>query len=134
MIFSSERLNAQITFINEAFGIKFYPQKCVDTITITHIKNYPGYKMRLFLQNCNGETNFELFDKKGILKIQGQFTGSKDTLVKYSFTKTRGFTNGKNHTGIRLLKYLYLFESGTWLYFDYKRNVIKKEEYDYTFY
>ena len=111
--FTSLFINAQISLIIDGYGIQFYPKNCMDTIRVTCTKNYPWCKMILFLQNCNGKSNFELFDKKGKIKIKGQFVGGKDTLINYSFTKTLEYTNGKKITGVRLLKYFYLLKSGT---------------------
>jgi hypothetical protein len=128
------RLNAQITLINEEFGIKIYPKKSTDTITIDYVKGCSRCKMKLFIQDWNGKAKFKLFDKNGILKIKGEFIGGKDTLRKYSFAKTLGFPKDKSHTNVWVLKYFYLLESGTWLYFDNNKKIIKKEEYRYDFY
>lgn len=79
-------LRAQITLINEEFGIKIYSLNNFDTITIDYIKDYPKCKMKLFIENWNGDSKFELFDYNGSLKLTGQFSGGKDTLRKFSQT------------------------------------------------
>lgn len=127
------QVKAQITLINENYGLQLYPKNCRDTIEINYIKNYPGYRMRLFIKEYNGKASFKLLDKKGRLKIEGQFSGGKDTLSKYSFAKVLGYTNDKNVTGVRLLKYIYLLQSGTWFYYDDNEKVIRIEEYEFNF-
>lgn len=132
-LFFCSKVSAQITLINEEFGIKIYPRKCSDTSIVGYIKNYPSHKMKLYPKDSSGEIKIELFDKKGVLKLKGQFFEGNDTLKKYSFSKTLGVIDGKSHSNIHLLKYFYLIKSGTWLYFDNKMKVIRKEEYEYTY-
>lgn len=133
ILFFSLRLSAQITIIYEEFGIKVYPKRCTDTLSFSYIKNYPACSMKLFLQDCSGKALFELYDKKGNLKIKGEFSSGKDTLLKYSFSEIIGNADEKSHTRVTLIKYLYPLKNNTWFYYDRKHNIVRKEEYEYSF-
>lgn len=134
LIFISNRSEAQITLVNEEFGIKAYPKKKIDTITIAYVKDYPGYRMELYTEDYNGKSQFKLYNEKGKLRIKGQFTGGKDTLIKYTFSKTLGIPDGKSHKGVIKLKYVYLLESGMWFYYDDNLNIARKKEFEYKFF
>lgn len=125
---------SQITLINDELGLNIYPNKKNDTVTINYIKGYPNCTMKLFFQDWDGNANFEMYDKNGILKLKGQFIGGKDTLTRYIFSKVLAVIDNKSHSDVRLLKYLYLLKNGIWFYYDNNKKIVKQEEYEYEFY
>lgn len=133
LLFFASGVIGQITLINEEFGLKIYPKKRGDTIVVNYLKGFPNCKMQLFSNEWNEEIKFDLIDKKGTVKVQGQFECGKDTLRKYTFSKVLGITDGKSYSLVGLIKYFYLLKSGTWTYFDANKKIVKKEQYEYEF-
>lgn len=135
LILFSNQSDAQITLVNESFGIRIYAQKTTfDTLFIPYVTDYPAHTMKIFLRGQEEEANAEIYDKNGVVRVRGQFTIGKDTLIKYLLAKQLGRTDDKHHTSVRLLKYLYLFQTGTWYAFDPKGRILDKKEFVYKFY
>ncbi len=82
-----------------------------------------------------GECDFELFDKKGRLKIRGSYVNAKDTLIKYKSAVARGFesTGGKRFYFVHLIKYFSPFEKGTWTFYDEHGKITHKIDIDFSY-
>jgi hypothetical protein len=136
LFLSISSLNAisQITLTYDEFAINTYPKKCIDTLVFNYVKSYPNCTLKLFLQNCSGAAFFEVRGKNGMIKVKGRFDSGRDTLKKYLFAQDIGITDGKSHTVVSVIKYIYPLKSGVWRYYDSKGKIKRKEEYEYTFY
>lgn len=133
LLLSAHNAKSQITLTYDEFGIKAYPKKCIDTLVFKYVKSYPNCTLKLFLHDCSGAASFEVRSKSGLIKVKGQFDAGVDTLRKYIFGTVIGVTDGKTHISVVVIKHLYPLRSGTWLYYDSKGKVIRKEEYEYSF-
>ena len=113
----------------EQFSLEYRPIKIPDTATFTNLKDYPNQKLIIYISEEKGESHFELFSRKNILVMKGEYSNSTDTLTKYKFSKSLGFTDRKFHYNVSTLKYFQPLQSGTWYYFNEKQKLIRKDEY-----
>ncbi|MBK8712097.1 MAG: hypothetical protein IPL97_09540 [Niastella sp.] len=116
----------------QEFNIEYRPSKIPDTAIFSNLKDYPNQRLIIYISSEKGESHFELFSKKNKVVIKGEYSNSTDTLTKYKFSKSLGFTDGKSHYNVSTLKYFQPLQSGTWYYFNEKQKLIRKDEYLFT--
>lgn len=129
-----ESAYGQISLYYEDFGVFFYPQKQIDTLSFDVTQNYPGCTLKLFLKDYGGECYFELYSQKHRLRMTGYFVNGPDTLVRYRYAKDLGFPHNKSHHSITKVKYLAPLKKGMFTFYDDHGKVKAKYEYDYSFY
>lgn len=117
----------------EEFGIFFSPKKCVDTIDFKLIGKYQGYKLKLFLKDCQGEAYFELFGKKSELRMSGNYDNAIDTLKKYRLGRHLGENEGTEKYSVSLIQYLYPLKAREWIYYEGEGKQKKKRTVTYTY-
>lgn len=127
------KTHSQISLTYEEFGVSFSPKKCIDTLNFSLTKQYPGYKLKIFLKDCKGECDFEVYDKKSKLRITGSYVNAIDTLSKYKGAVIRGLPRNIRKSRIRLIKYMVPFEKGTWTYYDENGKITDRFDIDFIY-
>ena len=130
---SSVNLHSQNYFYvhYDDFSVDYKPTKIPDTAIFKTLKAYPKSILKIYISDGNGKSYFELYDRNNLLKLTGYYSNSLDTLIKYKFSKSLGFTDGKSHYNVSLIKYLQPLPCGTWNYYE-KQKPIRKIEYEFT--
>lgn len=123
---------SQVTLDYAEIGIKFKPKKDLDTIELTTVKFGDNFKCIIYLHDIWGSCNFKIFNSKGQLYLEGQYSGCKDTLTQYRLLKQLGVLPSDTITyGVRRLNYFYPLKYGDWYY--YKTNGQLNKHYFYKF-
>jgi hypothetical protein len=63
-LFFHSKCYSQISLDYGDFGVLFKPEKRVDTFHFTLEKYYPGFTLKIFLEDYGGACSIELYDKK----------------------------------------------------------------------
>ena len=117
------------------FGFDEFPTKCNDTIKRKiYTDPYFHYTVKIFLYDCKGKCNFELYDTKGYLTLTGSYVSGKDTLSKYNRAVVEGCEIKDGVYQVFYQKYFDPIESGEWKYYNKQKKVIKVEKYLPIFY
>ena len=110
------------------FDVDYKPKKIPDTAIFNNINKY-NQRLILYITSDRGESHLELYNSKGILLQKGNYSNAIDTLSKYRFSKSLGFTDKKFHYSVSVIKFLEPLQSGSWYYFNEKQKLIRKDEY-----
>lgn len=116
----------------EELGIEYRPMNIPDTAVFYNVKKYPNKKLIIYITGDKGESTFKLLDRQNTVVMKGEYANALDTLCKYKFAKSIGFSDGKFHYGVSVIKYFQPLQSGTWHYFNSRQKLTKKEEYVFT--
>ena len=132
-LFFHSKCYSQISLDYGDFGVLFKPEKRVDTFHFTLEKYYPGFTLKIFLEDYGGACSIELYDKKNQLKMTGTYVNGPDTLVKYNFAKQLGPPFDKKYYSVQTMRYLTPLKKGLWKYYGAKGNIVDSFRYDYRF-
>ncbi len=131
-ILSPKMSYGQIPLDYEEIGIKFTPKKEVDTIELSTIKFKKNLKCIIYLKSLLGACDFKIFDAKGTLFLEGHYSNSLDTLLKYRLAKRLGVRKNTTATyGVSLYRYFYPLKTGDWIYYDKKGKISEQYHYEY---
>ena len=131
--FLQSNVYGQISLDYGEFGVFFRPNKCVDTMQFNLIKHYPGYTLKIFLQDCGGASVIKLYNKKNQLIITGTYVNGPDTLMKYKYSKHVGPPTDKKYYSVQIIKYLSPLQQGLWTYYNEKGKIVDSFRYEYNF-
>lgn len=124
--------NSQVKIWFEDFDISFYPKKCVDTLSFDIIKTeYKNTKLIVYLSDCKGKCSIKVIDKNGIVRLDGTYANSYDTLKKYSNAKVMGKGIKKYVYQVRVLEYFSPLRIGRWNFYSKKGKLEDTLEYSF---
>lgn len=122
----------QIPLDYDEIGIKFIPKKAIDTIELSTIKFNKTLKCKVYLKSLFGACDFKIYNSKGELFLEGQYSNCLDTLSKYKFAKKLGLKQkATTKYGVVLYKYFYPLKIGDWIYYDKQGKMSKRYHYEY---
>jgi hypothetical protein len=134
ILFNVTDCKAQLLVEVDEFGVSFIPQKCIDTLVLTGNKGeYKNFKVTIYLSNCKGESLVKVYDKKNVLRAEGKYSSSFDTLKRYNIAKEMGRPKAITTYQVRILEYLRPLKIGKWIYYDKNGKIEYQTEYDYKF-
>jgi hypothetical protein len=111
--------------VYEDFGISFIPKKSLDTLSFDITEGFfKNSVIKIFLYEYGGKCLVRVYDKKNkILRVDGMYNSSTDTLKKYNYSKVMGKLKGNSVFKVRILEYLAPLKNGKWIYYNAKGKI-----------